>query len=252
MRAGAISRVALRLILLGWIIVSGMVFLGWFIMSGRRSDAEARIAWMQWMSRRFLSLLHCEVSVSGVVPSGGLIACNHLGYVDILVIGSVCPAIFVAKSDVKGWPVFGWLASRAGTIFVSRDSPSEVPAQLLKMEKPLREGIPVVLFPEGTSCDGSRILPFRSSLLEAAVNSGSAVTPASLGYDLSGEGDVGHEIAYWGDHSLLPHLVNLLSKKSFTAHLALGISRSPTPDRKQEAKLLHREVSEIHRSLGAL
>lgn len=252
MKFGASIRVLLRLLLLGWIILSGMVALAWFLISGRGAERDSRIAWMQWMSRRFLSLLRCKVSVAGSFPSCGLIACNHLGYVDILVIGSVCPAIFVAKSDVAGWPLFGWLSRNAGTIFVSRESPSEVPAQLRKMEEPLGEGIPVVLFPEGTSSDGSRVLPFRSSLLEAAVNSGVAVTPASVGYDLLGEGDVGHEIAYWGDHTLLPHLVNLLSKKSFAAHLAFGTSRCPGCDRKQEAKLLHREVSEIHRSLGAV
>ena len=248
MKFAASIRVLPRLLLLCWIILSGMVSLAWFLMSGRGTARDARIAWMQWMSRRFLSLLRCKVSVTGVVPSCGLIACNHLGYVDILVIGSVCPAIFVAKSDVAGWPLFGWLSRNAGTIFVSRESPSEVPAQLRQMEGPLHVGVPVVLFPEGTSSDGTRVLPFRSSLLEAAVHSGLAVTPASVGYDLSGDGDVGQEIAYWGDHTLLPHLVNLLSKHSFAARLHFGAPRRPSADRKIEAKILHQEVSAIHRS----
>jgi len=243
-------RVLLRLFLLGWIITSGMVLLAWFLMYVRGGELNARIAWMQWMSRRFLSLLHCDVVVTGNMPKEGLIACNHLGYVDILVIGSVCPAVFVAKSDVRGWPIFGWLASRAGTIFVSRNAPAQVASQLRQMELPLKEGRPVVLFPEGTSSDGSSVLPLRSSLFESVIATGSPITPAAIGYDMGGHGSVGTEIAYWGDHVLLPHLINLLSKKSFTAHLAFGTSRSPMPDRKQEASFLHAEISALHRTLS--
>ncbi len=250
MRAIHLPRMLVRLVHLGWVIVSGMTCLPWFFMTARGGRVTARIAWMQWMSRRFLSVLHCKVSLSGTVPKQGLIACNHLGYVDILVIGSVCPAVFVAKSDVKSWPIFGWLASRAGTIFVSRDDRSEVALQLKEMEIPLRKRHPVVLFPEGTSSDGSSVLPFRSSLFESVIATGSPITPAAIGYDLGGEGSVGNEIAYWGDLVLLPHLINLLSKKSITAHLRFGATRKPVPYRKQEARVLHSEVSELHHALS--
>jgi len=93
-------RVFFRLLRLAWVISSGMVALRWFLI--RTADEEkGRIAWMQWMSRRFLALLHCRVTVSGGIPAEGLVASNHLGYVDILVIGSLSPAIFTAKSDVE-------------------------------------------------------------------------------------------------------------------------------------------------------
>ena len=232
----------LRSVRLGWVICSGMAAHRWFLMRAG-DNQKGRIAWMQWMSRRFLALLHCRVTVSGTIPAEGLVACNHLGYVDILALGSLCPGIFVAKSDVDSWPVFGWLSRNAGTIFVSRDNPAEVPAQLTTMERPLREGIPVVLFPEGTSSDGSRVLPFRSSLLESAIRSGKPITPAAISYYLRGSGDPGEEIAYWGDHSLLPHLLNLLSKPGFEARITFGPSRPPESDRKREADRLHAEVS---------
>jgi 1-acyl-sn-glycerol-3-phosphate acyltransferase len=230
------------LLRLGWVIFSGMAALRWFLICQGGGEG-ARIAWMQWMSRRFLALLHARVTVSGSVPSEGLIASNHLSYVDILVIGSLCPAIFVAKSDVNVWPVFGWLCRNAGTIFVSRDNPAEVPAQLATMERPLREGIPVVLFPEGTSSEGSIVLPFRSSLMESTVRSGKPVTPTAISYPLHGNGNPGQEIAYWGDHTLFPHLLNLLSKPGFEARIAFGHSRPPESDRKREATRLHGEVS---------
>ena len=240
-------RASLRLLWLGWIILSGMAALGWFLRRGR-DERNARIAWMQWMSRRFLALLHCRVEIAGSVQRSGLVAANHLGYVDILVLGSVCPAVFVAKSDVDAWPVFGWLARHAGTIFVSRDQPAEVPSQLRRMEEPLAQGHPVILFPEGTSSDGSRVLPFRSSLLESAVRSGLPVTPAALSYDLHGPGSPGDEVAYWGEHTLVQHLVNLLSKKGFTARLSFGQSRPTEVDRKREAARLHAEVSDLLRA----
>ena len=243
-------RVILRLLELGWVIASGMVSLAWFLKSERGGETDARTAWMQWMSRRFLALLHCEVKVVGKVPESGLIACNHLGYVDILVIGSVSPAVFVAKSDVREWPIFGWLTSRAGTIFVSRNAPAQVASQLREMQQPLKEGRPVVLFPEGTSSDGSTVLPLRSSLFESVIATVSPITPAAIGYDLGGQGSVGAEVAYWGDHVLLPHLLNLLSKESFAAHLAFGTTRSPMPDRKQEAAVLRDEILALHRTLS--
>jgi len=238
------TRALFRLLRLGWVICSGMAALLWFLK--RSTDEEsARIAWMQWMSRRFLSLLHCQVTVSGIIPFEGLVVSNHLGYVDILVLGSLCPAIFVAKSDVDAWPVFGWLTRNAGTIFVSRNNPAEVPTQLRQMEWPLVKRTPVVLFPEGTSSDGSRVLPFRSSLLESAVRSGGEVTPAAISYDLHGNGVPGNEIAYWGDHTLLPHLLNLLSKPRFEARIAFGRSRPTEADRKREAARLQGEVEDL-------
>jgi 1-acyl-sn-glycerol-3-phosphate acyltransferase len=222
-----------------------MTCLPWFFITAHGGRVTARIAWMQWMSRRFLALLHCRVTVTGDVPSEGLVAGNHLGYIDILVLGSLCPAVFVAKSNVASWPVFGWLSRNAGTIFVSRDNPTEVPAQLAMMERPLREGGLIVLFPEGTSSDGSHVLPFRSSLLESAVRSGKPITPVAISYSLHGHGDPGQEIAYWGDHTLLPHLLNLLSKPGFEASIAFGPARSPEADRKCEAARLHAEVWEL-------
>jgi 1-acyl-sn-glycerol-3-phosphate acyltransferase len=225
-----------------------MLAYSWFI---RRRGVEvmlSRIAWMQWMSCRLLSVLNCKVTLVGGIPVRGLIACNHLGYVDILVIGSVCPAIFVAKSDVQKWPVFGWLAAQAGSIFVSRNEPAKVASQLREIELPLRAGLPVVLFPEGTSSDGTSVLPFLSSLFESAISTGSSITPAAIAYHHVGV-DVGSEVAYWGDLVLVPHLLNLLAKESFTARLSFGSPRALLPDRKNEAIFLHQQVSQIHQSL---
>lgn len=229
------------------ILLCGIIALGLtrrFAGTGHSLPAKCR--WMQWMSRRFLALLKCEVCVSGVVPSDGLIVSNHLGYLDILVIGSVCPAVFVAKSDVREWPVFGLLAALSGTIFVQRRAGTTVRDQLDTITGPLQQGFPVVLFPEGTSSDGTDVLPFRSSLLESAFLTSRAITPAAISYEA--EGDVGREVCYWGDMVFAPHLLNLLGKKSLRARLHFAPSRPPAGTRKDQARALRNEIRELLRA----
>jgi len=85
----------------------------------------ARAMWMQHCARRLLRAFGVESQVTGTIPSRGLLVCNHLSYVDILVIGAIAPAVFVAKREVKHWPVFGWFATLAGTLYVDRTKRSD-------------------------------------------------------------------------------------------------------------------------------
>src|SRR5689334_5632851 len=84
-----------------------------------------RAEWLQRSSRRLLKVFNLELQIFGPVPLEGLLVCNHLSYLDILVLSAVSPSVFVAKSEVKNWPVFGWFARLAGTIFVERQRPSQ-------------------------------------------------------------------------------------------------------------------------------
>ena len=224
-----------------WIVLSGLVV--GLLSVGR--DRASRVAWMQWMSRRFLRLLGCRVQVSGEIPRAGLVVANHLGYVDILVLGSVCPCVFVAKSDVERWPVFGLLAQMAGTVFVKRKVPLDSRRQVGILADVLREGHPLVLFPEGTSSGGAEVLPFRSSLLEAASASGSETVAAALHYRVPAPALVERDIAFWADMKLPQHLWNLLGIASFEAVVAFGALRVPEPNRKAECLSLQREVESI-------
>lgn len=242
MKVSEFLRAASRLAAMAGIVVAGAGWYTWLVLI-RGGGRRARVCWMQWMSRQFLRVLRCRVEVRGDIPRSGLIVCNHLGYLDVIVIGSACPAIFVAKSDVSGWPVFGALASMAGTLFVERGKRSSVRNQLSLLKEPLASGFAVVLFPEGTSSDGSRVLPFRSSLLEGARLAGRSIVPAALTYDLE-DGDAGTEICYWGDMTFVSHLFRLLSKKQCRATLSFAGARAPSADRKQEAAWLHRRISD--------
>ena len=111
------------------------------------------------------------------MPSSGLLVSNHLSYLDIVVLSSIRPCVFVAKRDVARWPLFGWLAHAAGTIFVDRER--RFSTEFVNgIHEAIAAGLPVVLFPEGTSSDGSTVLPFKSALLESAVQLRSPVAAA--------------------------------------------------------------------------
>jgi 1-acyl-sn-glycerol-3-phosphate acyltransferase len=182
------------------------------------------------------------VKVLGQIPERGFVVCNHLSYMDILVISALAPVTFVAKREVRSWPVFGWFAQLAGTLFVHRESRTHVGQVADEIETALNQGAVVVLFPEGTSSDGKTVLPFRSSLLEPAARNGHQVTSALITYELA-DGDVGEEVCYWKDMTLLPHLLNLMSKQSLRARIQFAPSPTVTDDRKELARRLHAEVA---------
>ena len=132
------------------------------------------------------------------MPRAGLLVCTHLSYLDILVLSSIEPCVFIAKRDVAGWPLFGWLARAAGTIFIDRERRLSSSKVICLVRNAIADGSVVVLFPEGTSSDGSTVLPFKSALLESAVQLRCPVTSASIQYALD-DGSVADEICYWRD-----------------------------------------------------
>jgi len=210
-------------------------------LSGQCSGCQ-RALWLQHTSRRLLRIFKTEFKTSGTIPKNGLLVSNHLSYVDILVIASITPAMFVAKHEVKGWPVFGFFARLAGTVFVDRERRTHVGQTTSEIETALNEGALVVLFPEGTSSNGETVLPFKSSLLEPAARQTHALYASHIQYELE-DGNVGDELCYWKEaHTLVPHLLNLLSKRTIKAEVRFTQLREASTDRKELAKQLHSEI----------
>ncbi len=201
----------------------------------------ARAAWMQHTAGRLLRIFAVKISVVGTPPERGLLVSNHLGYVDVLVLGSLNPSVFVARHDVESWPVFGWLASRAGTIYIQRERRAHVGPVTDQIQTVLDAGVLVILFPEGTSSDGRSLLPFKSSLLEPAARSSQPMSVSWIQYELD-DGDVAEEVCYWKDMTFLPHLLNLLGKRRVRATVRFAAVKSPSTDRKELARQLHGEV----------
>jgi 1-acyl-sn-glycerol-3-phosphate acyltransferase len=191
-----------------------------------------------------MRVFHVELRISGSIPTCGLLVSNHLSYIDILVLGSAASPIFVAKQDVRSWPVLGWFAQIAGTIFVHREKRTEVSRSAGAIQDVLENGALVVLFPEGTSSGGDTILPFKSSLLQPAVQGDYPVSAAFIRYSLQ-DGSVPDEVCYWREMTLLPHLINLLGKRRISASISFQPMENCGHDRKQLAEQLHAEITRL-------
>ncbi len=201
----------------------------------------ARAAWLQSHARRVMRVFGAHTQASGPIPSGGLLVCNHLSYLDVLALASLTPAVFVAKREVKSWPVFGWFARLAGTLFVDRARRTHVGQVTNEIQTALNNGVLVILFPEGTSSGGETVLPFKSSLLEPATRQCHSLSAGLIQYQLE-DGDVSEEVCYWKDMTLVPHLVNLLSKRTIHASVHFTRLREGSTNRKELARQLHSEV----------
>jgi 1-acyl-sn-glycerol-3-phosphate acyltransferase len=191
-----------------------------------------------------LGIFNVDVQAIGPIPTSGLLVSNHLSYLDILVLSALTPSIFVAKRDVKNWPVFGWFAHLGGTLFVDRERRTQVGGSTKALQDVLEEGALVVLFPEGTSSDGRSVLPFKSALLEPAANCSYPMSASLIEYHLE-DGEVGEEVCYWKDMTFVPHLLNLLTKRRIEASVRFSEVQPGSKNRKELARRLHSEVLKL-------
>jgi 1-acyl-sn-glycerol-3-phosphate acyltransferase len=185
-----------------------------------------------------------------------LILSNHVSWLDICVIAALAPVVFVAKSEVAGWPVLGWLAKLQRTVFINRKARHRTGAATREIAGRLLGGDAVVLFAEGTSSDGIRLLPFRSSLVGAvhhALGDGThhthvSVQPLSLAYVGFGGMPIGRglreRVAWYGDADLIPHLLSVLSSGAVDVTVSWGeaIAYDMSADRKAIAREAEKSV----------
>lgn len=167
----------------------------------------------QW-SQGLLGILNIDFSVSGSIPrtakTGYLLVSNHISWLDINLIHAVCPARFIAKSDIRRWPIFGALAVKSGTLFIKRHSKKGAAAMVKVASQSLRHGDLVACFPEGTTSDGHRLLPFHGSLLQASIDCACAVIPLCIRY-LDTEGKPDLRMAFLGETTLLQSIGAILA-----------------------------------------
>jgi len=185
-----------------------------------------------------------------------LILANHVSWLDICIITALAPVVFVAKSEVARWPVFGWLARLQRTIFINRQARHQTGAATREIAGRLLGGDAVVLFAEGTSSDGTRILPFRSALIGAVHRAlgGSTqhkeitVQPMSLAYVGLGGVPLGRglreRVAWYGDADLIPHFIGVLASGAVDVTVSWGdaIAYDMRADRKQIARDAEKSV----------
>jgi 1-acyl-sn-glycerol-3-phosphate acyltransferase len=163
------------------------LFRGLWILRTRfaQADTVGQRALVQQWSAQALRILGVRLQVLGAEPAGAmLVVANHMSWLDIIVMNAACPSRFVSKADVKHWPVVGRLVEASGTLFIERENRRDALRVVHHMAECLRAGERLAVFPEGTTGDGSQVLPFHANLLQAAVATNSAVCPVGLRYAL--------------------------------------------------------------------
>jgi 1-acyl-sn-glycerol-3-phosphate acyltransferase len=217
-----------------------MVQLGLVRLSGSLTPWQ-RALWLQAACRGVLSSLGIRYNVHGAPPAHGLVVSNHLSYLDILIYSAVMPCAFVSKIEVNTWPYFGVAARAGGTIFIDRTSRASAAAVAAEMSQRLTGPIPLLLFPEGTSTDGSQVLPFYTSLFQPAVTRRALVTPASVRYVIR-NGIPESALCWFGDAPFVSHLWKALGTPGFSAEVSFGAPRFYS-DRRTAALQTHEDVA---------
>lgn len=236
-------RTALRLAILISTALEGCVhFLG-LRLRGKVSTPE-RALWLHRCCATALRRLGIELQPEGEFPSRGLLVANHLGYLDVLVLSALHPCVFVSKKEVRSWPLFGLMAKLSGTLFVDRARTSAAHTANAEMSNTLAKGVVVVLFPEGTSSDGSTVLPFRPALFDAATKAGANVVSAHMSYDVA-DGSPARDVCYWGSMSFFPHLLRLLSRHQIRARVRFAAETRKFADRKLAARVTREVVASL-------
>lgn len=156
-------------------------------------------------------------SLAELAPGRMLIA-NHISWLDIFAINAVATSAFVAKAELRRWPVAGWLAALAGTVFIERARRHAVHQAIEQLRRRIRERFPVAVFPEATTSAGLTLLPFYGNLLEAAIAEDAEIIPLALRYR-NGEGALAAEAAYIGDTTFVESLWMVLGAQGLVAEV---------------------------------
>ena len=176
-----------------------------------------RLTLKQWWLGRLCRVFGLKIHRKGGPWTGTVfMACNHISWLDIPILATSMPFHFLAKSEIRKWPIIGWLAAVAGTLFIRRGS-GDSHSITRQLASYLSQGNSILFFPEGTTSDGSQILPFHSRLFESAIQSQVVIQPITLAYCESGRP---HTVApFIGDDSLVPHIWRILGEKQIHVHL---------------------------------
>jgi 1-acyl-sn-glycerol-3-phosphate acyltransferase len=170
---------------------------------------------------------------------------NHVSWLDIFVINAVRPCRFVAKSDIRGWPLIGWLCAKTGTIFISRGSVRDVRRTYQGLVTGLHAGQHVAFFPEGTTCTQGSLLPFHANLFEAAIEAEAPIQPYALRY-VDANGAPHPAVDFVGDTSLMQSMLAILKAPGITAQLMTlpVIPVDGKPHRRELAEAARRAIAE--------
>jgi 1-acyl-sn-glycerol-3-phosphate acyltransferase len=211
----------------------------------RAYDRARRIERIEWWSRKTLRLMGIALQVDGSpAPGGALMVANHISWLDIAALHAVCPqARFVSKADVKHWPLLSHLADAANTLYLERERKRDALRVVHQMAGALQNGDLIAVFPEGTTSDGHRLLPFHANLLQAAIATGAPVQPIALRFSDRRQ-PVSAAVEFVGATTLLQSVWRVACGDGLTAHISLLAPRaSANAERRALAELLRADIA---------
>lgn len=204
-----------------WIhILCGVCTLSFVVPFLNQKNKDKKI--QEW-SKRLLNIFNIELEVqdAGLLGSAPhLIVSNHVSWLDIHVINAFKPTRFVAKSEVASWPIFGWMATQLGTVFIRRDSARHARLVVAHMADVLKTQS-ICIFPEGTSTIGSTVLPFKPNLFESAIVAQAPVCPISIQYISKITGLRSESPAFVGEMGLLESMSRVIQDRSMLAKITI-------------------------------
>ncbi len=222
-----------------------------------RASREQKLAHIQAWSTHVLEAIGVRLSVA---PSSAQIGsnniqlwvANHVSWLDVLVIQALQPCVFVAKSEVRHWPLVGHMAQACGVVFVDRSSSSSARKMVDDVASALHHGYCVAGFPEGTSSEGHDVSLFHANLFEAAIDRGVEVVPLALRYTDARTGLLCMQAAFVGDLGFMQSLHQVIRTSHLTVGVKIGSTLSPQGhSRRTLAHLSHRSVSSQLQTLQA-
>jgi len=226
-------RICLLMLHLAWgVTLAGLVFP---LLSPAQRD-RAIVAWAQRLLRVIGVRLQAGTAPS--LPGGALLVCNHVSWLDIYLIYAAQRVHFVSKSEVRAWPVAGWLALKTGTLFLERGRRADTARINAEMRTLMQSGAWVAVFPEGTTGDGRGLRRFMPSLLQPAVELNCPVVPAALRYRTLNDTHSAAP-AYIDDLSMWQSLIQIVNEPGLIAELHFGEPIQPNGHRRELAAQAH-------------
>ncbi|HAR45727.1 MAG TPA: hypothetical protein DCS42_01470 [Nitrospiraceae bacterium] len=253
MTSAALKILGAVLIGFAYFISSLMIAIGSFTGKSRRRRLSRNVS---FFARFALRLLVVRVRVRSrsrlpKAPAGRLIVSNHLSSLDILVLASLMPVVFITSVELRRSGLPGLFALAAGSLFVERQRAIALRGEITTISRAITQGFSVVLFPEGTSSDGSGVQPFKNALFDAAIRAGAEVLPLCIRYSKANGKKItigdGHAVFYHGI-PFLRHVRTILALQTLEAEVAVleRIPAGTVGSRKKMASLLHKAISEAY------
>jgi 1-acyl-sn-glycerol-3-phosphate acyltransferase len=195
-------------------------------------------------NKGLMNLFNIKSRVSGVAPDltsqNVMLVSNHVSWLDIYLLNTIRPVKFVSKLEVRSWPVVGFLASKTGTMFIDRTKRHDTKRVTHEMSTVLKNGGCVAVFPEGTTSNGTKLLPFHASLLQSAVVSQSKVCPVAIRYSYA-DGSLNMAPAYIDELTFADSVLLILSQAVIYADLIflspISVHNKTRRELTQEAEL---------------